>query len=249
MAAKVVSQKPVDVLVVEALAVDLGRDDVGDEVVGWVGLPVLDDRGEVLAHRRRGRRGHRVVVGSFVHVERPVVEPLVVLGGDSQHAGDDLHGKAAGHFGDQVGPVTPGEAVDDAVNSGADERALPTFQGRRPEGVGNQVAVAAVFLTVHGQDDRAHDRPHGVGVDTARKTFGVPQHELDIGVPSHKPHVGAGPPEPTDRPAAPALRPVVVDVRAVVTYICVSHVHPSTPAPFEASSLAGRPPRSAGALV
>ena len=56
------------------------------EVVGGVGLAVLDDGGEVLAHGRRRRGGHRVVVGPLVHVEGPGVEPLVVLGRHAQHA-------------------------------------------------------------------------------------------------------------------------------------------------------------------
>src|SRR6202035_95250 len=206
------AKKSVDVLVAEALSVDFGRDDVGDQVVAGVDLPVLDDGGQVRAHGGGGRRGRRVVVGPQVHVERPGVEPLVVLGGHSQHARDDLHREPAGDLGDQVGAVTPGEPVDDVVDRGDDERALPTGQSRRTEGVGHEVAVPAVLFAVHGQDDRAHDRPHGVRVDTAREALGIPEYELDLAVLRHQPYIGAGPTEPTHGVFAPALRPVVVDV-------------------------------------
>jgi hypothetical protein len=44
-------QEPVDLLVGELVAVDLGVHEVADEVVTRAVTPVLDDRLEVLAHR------------------------------------------------------------------------------------------------------------------------------------------------------------------------------------------------------
>ena len=44
-------QEPVDLLVGELMPVDLGVDEVADEVVARVVTAVLDDRLEVLAHR------------------------------------------------------------------------------------------------------------------------------------------------------------------------------------------------------
>ncbi len=213
-------------LVAEALPADLGGDDVGDQVVGRVGLALLHDRGQIGAHG--GRRGdrHRVVVGPLVHVERPHVEPLVVLGGDPEDAGDDLDGESARDLGHQVDAGAAGQAVDEAVDGGRDELALPSCQRRGPEGVGDEVAIAAVLLAVHGQDHGAHDRSHGVGVDAAREPRGIAQHELHIRVPGHEPDVGLGPPEAAHRMVAPALRPVVVDVEAVVLPVRIGHHRP-----------------------
>ena len=65
----------------------------------------------------------------------------------------------------RLGPALADEAVDEPVHGGGDELVLPSGQSRRPECLGHQVPMAPVFGAVHGQDDRSHDRTHGLGVD------------------------------------------------------------------------------------
>ena len=67
------------------------------------------------------------------------------------------------------------------MHGGGDELVLPAHEGRGAKGAGDEVAVAAVLVAVHGQDDGAHDRTHGVGVDPGREALGVAEDGVDVG--------------------------------------------------------------------
>ena len=76
----------------------------------------------------------------------------------------------------QVGPAVGGEAVDLLVDDRADELGFPAGQGLLPEGVGHQVAVAAVLRVVHAEDHVAHDHPDGHVVAGRGEGLGVTQN-------------------------------------------------------------------------
>ena len=65
------TEKAVDVLVAQPFAVDLGRDDVGDEVVGGMGLALLHQGSQVLAHGPGGGGGDGVVLRAPGDLEGP----------------------------------------------------------------------------------------------------------------------------------------------------------------------------------
>jgi hypothetical protein len=201
------------VLVGQARAVDLRVDDVGDEVVARVGLAVLDDRGEVFAQATRGRRRRGVVLGPEVDGLGQLVEQLVVLERHPEHAPDDLHGVSGGHLGHQVGAPGGAELVDEAVDGGADELVTPSLERGGAECAGDQVPVAAVLVTVHGQDHGPHHRAHGVGVDARREDLGVAQDALDVTMAGDEVQVLAEALDRLDRLVATAPLPEGVDVR------------------------------------
>ena len=197
-------QEPVDVLVVEALAVDLGVHDVADEVGAGIVAAVLDDRAEVLAHGLGRGQARLVVGGTEVDLLGPLLELGVVLDRHAQDGGDDLHREGVGDVGDQVGPAERRDAVEQRVDRGLDELVAPPLERRRPERLGDEVAVAAVLVTVLGQDDRAHHRAHGLGIDRRRERLVVAQHVLDVAVTQHPPRVAS---EGADHDGCDRLRP------------------------------------------
>ncbi len=170
-------------------------------------LAVFHDGGQVGAHGGCRGNGHGIVLGALVHVQRPGVEPFVGFRRHAQHSRDDLDGELARDLCHQIRTRAPGQAVEEAVDGGGDELALPPGQGRRPEGMGHEIAVAAMLLAVHGYQGWPHDGAHGVIVDAAREARGVSQHALDIGVIRHQPDIGPVPAEAPHGPVASGTRP------------------------------------------
>jgi len=71
-------QERVDLLVVEALAVQLGGHQLGDEVVSRVDTPPVDDRGQVVPELAGALHGAVPVARHVDDADRPVLELLVV---------------------------------------------------------------------------------------------------------------------------------------------------------------------------
>ena len=86
-----------DVLVVEALAVDLGVDDVAHQVVPRTSPALLDDRRQVLAHRLRGGEAALRIARSHRDLHGPLVEAIHVLERDAHDAGDDRTAHVGAH--------------------------------------------------------------------------------------------------------------------------------------------------------
>ena len=157
------------------LAVDLGRDQVADDVLGRVGSSLGDDAGEVLAQRLRGSQPAVDVGHETDQLNRPALELQEVLFGQPEQAGDDPHRELEGELADQFGLSVGDEAVDQLVDDGRDELGLPAGQRLLPEGVGDQVAVAPVLGVVHAQDHVAHHHADGGVVAGRGERLGVPQ--------------------------------------------------------------------------
>ena len=128
---------------VSRLAVDLGRDQVADDVLGRPGPALGHHAGEVLA-QRLGRGQAAVDVGHQAdELDRPALELREVLLGQAEQAGDDPHRELEGELAHQVGLAVGREAVDQLVDDRPDELGLPARQRLLAEGVGDQVAVAS----------------------------------------------------------------------------------------------------------
>ncbi len=63
---------------------------------------------------------------------------------------------------------------------GPHERLVPLLELRRAERLGDEVAVRAVLVAVHGEDEVAHELADVLGVDRRRERLGVAQHGLGV---------------------------------------------------------------------
>ena len=87
----------------EVLAVDLGPHQVADQVVARLGPALLHHLGEVVPQGLR-RRHAAVPVGRHAReLERPALEPRVVVARQAEDARDDLHREVEGDGAHEVG--------------------------------------------------------------------------------------------------------------------------------------------------
>ena len=131
--------------------------------------------GEVLAQRLGGRQPAVDVGHQADELDRPALELREVLLGEPEQAGDHPHRELEGQLADEVRLSVGHEAVDLLVDDRTDELGLPAGQCLLAEGMGHQVAVAAVLGVVHAQDHVAHHHADGGVVAGRGERLGVAQ--------------------------------------------------------------------------
>ena len=120
---------------------------------------------------------------------------------------------------DEVGLALGRDLVEQRGDGRCDDLVAPALQGGGPEGGGNQVAIGAVLVAVHGEDRPPHVRAHGVVVDARREGLAVPEHCLHVVPPVHDVEVevfASVADGVLHRLAAPALGPHRVGIVDVV---------------------------------
>lgn len=155
------AQERVDGFVAELFAVDLGGDQVADDVLGRLGPARFDLLEEVVLQRRRRFEGAFVFDGVADQFDRASVKHGQVVCRQTQQGGDDPGGKLEGELADQIGPAGVDELVDEGVADRPDDGGFPAGQGLGLERRGHQVAVVAVFFALHRQDGRPHEQADG----------------------------------------------------------------------------------------
>ena len=125
-------QEAVDLLVGELRPVDLGGDEVADEVAARRLPAVLDDRLEVVAHRLRRRHAHGRVERTGVDLLGPLVELHAVLERDADDAADHLHRVLRGDVAHEVGPAERRDRRRAASRCGPHQLGRPSARARTP---------------------------------------------------------------------------------------------------------------------
>ena len=107
-----------DLLDIHALALQLGGDDAGDEVLAGILHTLFDDRFEVVPDLVAGMDAVDVVLtGAHARDEAlvPAHEGVLVVAGQPEQVGDDAHGELVGELADQLDLAGIGEAFGDVV--------------------------------------------------------------------------------------------------------------------------------------
>jgi hypothetical protein len=207
-------QERVDLFVAEAFALDLGADERRDQVVPRLAAARREQRRQVGGELRRGRERALRIPRVADQRQRPALEVRFVVGGDSEHAGDDGQGKLSVELRHEVGRAPVREAVDQAVAERPEQLLHRVRHELASKGGRNQRALHAVLLALHAHEVAAHHR-EGVGLlgrprredlllaerlDDIRVTR---DHERDPAVEAHR----------SDGPILPQLGHEFVEVR------------------------------------
>jgi len=194
-----------ELLVGERLAVDLGVDERGDEVVAGVPAAVL---GELLRELRElgaggqqlrdDLRGIAAAVLGIARAEDDVGavedEPVLALR-DRGHVADDLERERRGDLGDEVALALLDDGVDDRLG-GARHVGLDPVDHAGREAARHDAAQSRVARVVH-VDHRAEELVEGgrhvadVRALTGAEEFGLARHFEDVGVLGHRPEARA----------------------------------------------------------
>ena len=179
-------QEAVDLLVGELLAVDLGVHEIAEEVARRVRAAVLDERREVVAHRLR--RGH---------ARSGCSGPVLICSAHWWNCAASSSGTptipqitCTGYLRrDRRARDRRGRAARSSSSSrsivGRTSVVVPLLELRRAERVRDEVAVRAVLLAVHREDQVAHELADVLGVDRRRERLAVAQHLLDVVAAGH----------------------------------------------------------------
>ena len=175
-------QEAVEPFLGEAFTVHLGVGQLGEQVAGRFGPPGLDERCQVLRHRRRSRQPGLRVERTVVDLLGPGSELLVVLERYAHDPADHLHRVVDGEVGNEVCPTGRPHRIEQSADDRLDQLGAPPFEVRPTEGRRHEVAVLAVLLAVERQDEVAHERPHEIAVDGRREGAPVPQDGCSVHV-------------------------------------------------------------------
>ena len=196
---------------VELLAVDLGVDEVGGEVVARVVEVVVDLLEQVVEqplHPLDAVLGRQV--DALEHALHELAEPRPVLRREAEHVGDDPHRDVLRVLGGGVDHVLPLERVDERVAERPGGRLLPADRGLGERGE-QQLARVVVERRVGGDRRRAADRGHlGRRPEVAHddrprgEALGVVGDRRDVLVPGRQPSA-AEPLGVRDRAALPQV--------------------------------------------
>ena len=147
--------------------------------------PVFDNGKQVVPHL--ARRCPRFVWSDRDprDVVRPALEPVVVLDGNADDASDHLHGVPGRDITNEIGSPERRDVVEHAADRRRNQLVLPLREGRRPERLGDELAVVAVFIAVHADERLAHDRPDHLVMDRGGERLRVADDGLTVGVPEH----------------------------------------------------------------
>ena len=126
-----------------------------------------------------------VMQRSHVDLFGPLRELLVVLERNADDAADHLHRILRRDRRDQIRAAERRDRVEQRVDDRAHERGVPTVEHRRPERVRDEVAVLAVLLAVHREDEVAHVLADDLAVDRAGEGLPIAQHLLGVRVAGH----------------------------------------------------------------
>ena len=158
-----------ELLGVEPIARLLGRDQVGQQVVGRCHTPSLDELVHVRAHL--GLRGldewqvfEDVVVEDSQQVRRPPTEQLPVLFRRAQQTADDRDGIGLAHVGHELAAPSAGKRVDEPVDDLA--HVGPQTVGRLGGERGGDQAAQPRVLIAFGREDRRSARLHRAGIES-----------------------------------------------------------------------------------
>ncbi len=206
----------------QALAVDLGGDQVGEQVTGG-GLAAKGDLGvEVVVHGVEGGEELGALLGregvpTAGHPAGPGAELGGVLLGDAEPAREDLHRQRVGEVGHQVDPGTTGGPllVGEAVGGGGDpfvDEGVEAVHLAHPEGFGHEAADPAVVGVVEVDDGAGG--PHVVGqgleLELGDGGGGGPGHVAGHGgLAQHRGHVVVAGDHPTPQQLGPVDRVLV----------------------------------------
>ena len=143
----------------EPVAVDLGVDELGHDVVARIGLALLGELVDV--HVELGRRGRAVVASpaysgssSADHAVRPVEQQLAVVLRHAHDLGDRLQRQLGGEVVDEVARAALDDVVDDEDRPVL-EVLLEQPDHARREALVDQQPVAGVLGRVHVEHHQA----------------------------------------------------------------------------------------------
>lgn len=180
-----------DLLVGQALTVQLRQRQLADEVLARLSSAILQNLRHVLLHllgggNRLAQFGEKTEDGG-----RPTLELEVVLAGEAQDAGDDLRRVGEVEFAYQLGLAVRSKRVDELVGDGTEQLVLPLREHLLAERRRDQGPVATVLRVVHAEHDvLAHDRAHDELDDVGRRErVPVAQHLGDVVVAVDEEHL------------------------------------------------------------
>ncbi len=213
-----------ELVVGELVAVDVGLDQLRDDVFAGVLRPVgshLHRIGDQL-----DRRAHGVIAGELRvlvtdHLVGPVEQFHAVFLGHAQQAGDGLQRQLARHLFDEVAGALRRRGLDDALGTIVEVLTQP-LDGARSEATGDDLAQVGVLGSVHVQQhelagvalfaDRALAVARQGGVLQTGKDVAAPRDLFDVLVFRHHPKAAVVEPAhpvgllvPPDRRGPPQL--------------------------------------------
>ena len=182
----------------ELVPVDLGVDQLGDDVVAWVAAASLTQGAREHVQLGSGRLGIGLVrrilvvlgVVSAHHPVRPVEEQVTLVLGHPHDRGDGLQRELRGQFGDELALAPFDDLVHDELGP-VDEVRLDQADHPRREPLVDEQPVAGVPRRVrHHHDPAAHVHPgiEGRGLQEGdapllgAESLGVAVHRLQIRV-------------------------------------------------------------------
>ncbi len=167
-----------DLLVGEALPVELGGGEDAHEIVRGVDAPVGEHAGEVVAQLRRGSGAAFPVERHADELDRPAMELREVLAGEPEHAGDHVDRERQRELAHELCLAAVDECFDALVDDRSDGFFFPAFHRLAAERLLHEPAVGVVLGLVHLEDGVAHHRAHDVGVAGRRERLAVAQNRL-----------------------------------------------------------------------
>ncbi len=118
-------QKRVDRFVAELFAVDLGRHQIADDVLGRCGPALLDLFEEVVLERCRRLERALVLDGVADQLHRAFAEPRQVILRQTEQLRDDPGGELEGEVAHQIRFAGLDELVDEPVHDGPHDLGFP----------------------------------------------------------------------------------------------------------------------------
>ena len=120
------SQEGDDLVVGQALAVELGLHEHADDVTTRVGAALGDDRGEVVVEPLRRLEPPLDVDDDGDQLDGPAVELREASRGQAEHPRDDVHGEREEQLPHELGAPPVGELVDEPVDDRRAPARLPS---------------------------------------------------------------------------------------------------------------------------
>ena len=199
-----------ELLIGELVAVDIGRDQVGDNVIaGMVGFVCgeLHAVKHQFAGRHQSRRSGELGVLVPHHVVRPVKKLGTILERNPQQSGDRLQWQFASHLRHEISGSRCGCRLRHDAASSLRQILPEAIHRSRSEPPRHDLAHSGVLRSIHVD----HREPAGLDLSACRLLVDIawddavlgagehvaaPRHLSDVAVPAHHPVAAVG--EPSD---------------------------------------------------